>query len=94
MCMCSELHEPAVTSSNVKASPSRPGPSAAGQPTPEGAEYLVQHRKDTWRGSIPLQSAGTSPHMYLVHAASMRRRHRLCANAIGKNKMTMNLTFG
>ncbi|KAL0040376.1 hypothetical protein WJX77_005316 [Trebouxia sp. C0004] len=53
----SELYEPAVTSSDVKASPSRPGPSTPGQPTPEGAEYLVQNRKDTWRGIVPLQSA-------------------------------------
>ncbi|DBA93794.1 TPA: hypothetical protein ACH3X3_013849 [Trebouxia sp. C0006] len=53
----SELYEPAVTSSDVKASPSRPGPSTPGQSMPEGAEYLVQHRKDTWRGNGTLQSA-------------------------------------
>ncbi len=61
--MCSELYEPVVTSSDVKASPSRPGASNPGQPTPEGAEYLVQHRKDTWRGNGTLQSAGTPPYM-------------------------------
>ncbi|KAA6420239.1 MAG: hypothetical protein FRX49_09723 [Trebouxia sp. A1-2] len=53
----SELYEPAVTSSDVKESPSRPGPSTPGQPRPEGAEYPVQRRKDTWRGNVTLQSA-------------------------------------
>lgn len=53
----SELYEPAVTSSDVKASPSQPGLSTPGLPTPEGAEYLIQHRKDTWRGNVTLQSA-------------------------------------
>ena len=64
--MCSELYEPAVTSSDVKESPSRPGPSTPGQPRPEGAEYPVQRRKDTWRGNVTLQSAGTAPHTQYV----------------------------
>ncbi len=95
--MCSELYEPAVTSSDVKASPSGPASSTHGQPAPEGAEYLVQHRKDTWRGGVPLQSAGTSllyvPNMCCKHE---KRARTLCkCHLAGSNiRMTMSLTLG